>query len=278
MNTTAVALRTSAAAMVDAYTEATEEIRQAYQLLDTAQARLRAAFLTADAHARFDVMPPQHHSTDYTITVPRDLSGPQADGYTVRARIKCQAWATLAARLEMRSLMSTARAEQLDKELRNADKLPDVTLAAIVGMLETHTASLDTYVTEAVREVFEFLRPHRSEYKTNTEFAVGPRVILHAFYDDKWVTRPSLDYRLRQNWHNLDNVFHLLDGKGPVPHTSPLVAAIEACQTFGQVVTTEYFQARIYAKGTAHVTFRRPDLVAQLNAVAGGARLTPARP
>ena len=52
-------------------------------------------------------------------------------------------------------------------------------------MLEGTLANTSTFIEEAVHEVFEFLRPRNSRYKTNTEFEIGKRVILIAV-ENKW--------------------------------------------------------------------------------------------
>jgi len=63
--------------------------------------------------------------------------------------------------------------------------LPDIDEAQILAMLEGTLANTGAFVEEAVQEVFEFLRPRNSRYKTNTEFEIRKRVILFAV-ENKW--------------------------------------------------------------------------------------------
>jgi hypothetical protein len=261
--------------MVSAYIEANEEIRQAYTLLETAQARLDSAF--GDVYSRFKVLPSQYGRGEIKFDPPRDASDILRNALTVRAHIKTDAWRHIAERLEMRSLMSTERAKELDAQLSEPDKLPDLTPEAITAMIDGLHSNLDQYMTEAVKEVFEFLRPCRSELKTNSEFEVGRKVILRYSYNAFYST-PKIEYGTHmQDYHNLDNIFHLLDGKGPVKsHRGPLIDAVEHLPAFGETATTAYFSAKPYKNGRLHITFLRPDLVAKLNRIAGGNRLRPA--
>ncbi len=70
----------------------------------------------------------------------------------------------------------------------------------------------------------------------------------------------------------IDNVFHALDCNGTIKtHRGPLIDAIEAVKdgTGG----TDYFRFRCFRNRNLHLEFKRLDLVAKLNAVAGGMRL-----
>ena len=126
-------------------------------------------------------------------------------------------------------------------------------------------------IEEAVREVFEFLRPRNSRYKTNTEFEIGKRVILFAL-ENKWGGGFRVDHYREQNIRAIDNVFHALDGNGTIKsHRGPLIDAIEASKD--GTGETEYFRFRCFRNRNLHLEFKRLDLVAKLNAVAGGMRL-----
>jgi hypothetical protein len=82
----------------------------------------------------------------------------------------------------------------------------------------------------------------------------------------------------RVNYHRekyltaLDNVFSLIDGKGPVKsYHGPLYDAIT--DSPDGTGSTEYFKFRCCLNGNLHLEFLKPALVAKLNAVAGGNRL-----
>jgi hypothetical protein len=78
----------------------------------------------------------------------------------------------------------------------------------------------------------------------------------------------------------MDKVFHYLDANKPFTanYNSPLIDALESAlanrreevnpKSYAQG-ETEYFAFKVYMNGNVHITFRRLDLVARLNAVAG---------
>jgi hypothetical protein len=132
-------------------------------------------------------------------------------------------------------------------------------------------ANTGAFIEEAVQEVFEYLRPHHSRYKTNTEFEIGKRVILFAL-ETKWGGGFRVDHYREQHIRAIDNVFHALDGNGTIKtHRGPLIDAIEAAKN--GTGETEYFRFRCFRNRNLHLEFKRLDLVAKLNAVAGGMRL-----
>ena len=81
-----------------------------------------------------------------------------------------------------------------------------------------------------------------------------------------------MDHYREQNIRAIDNVFHALDGNGTIKsHRGPLIDAIEASKD--GTGETEYFRFRCFRNRNLHLEFKRLDLVAKLNAVAGGMRL-----
>ena len=67
-------------------------------------------------------------------------------------------------------------------------------------------------------------------------------------------------------------MFHALDGNGTIKtHRGPLIDAKEAAKD--GTGETDYFRFRCFRNRNLHLEFKRLDLVAKLNAVAGGLRL-----
>ena len=120
-------------------------------------------------------------------------------------------------------------------------------------------------------QVFEYLPPCHSRYKTNTEFEIGKRVILFAF-ENKWGGGFRVDHYREQHIRAIDNVFHALDGNGTIKtHRGPLIDAIESVKD--GTGETEYFRFKCFRNRNLYLEFKRLDLVAKLNAIAGGMRL-----
>lgn len=257
---TDLAIRETLPALVACYQLAEAEVRQAYDLLEAAENRLQTGFMDLGGHC-FN-------------TNPRDYCkvGSQAADLVMET-IKTEAWRVLVERMELRRVLSVKRRKELDTQLQNGDKLPDITEDNIVAMLQDNLASIDSYMKEAIHEVFDFLRPSGSVLKTNSEFELGKRVILrHAVTPGYIKGTFQVAYRHEPELTALDNVFSVCDGKGTIKtYRGPLCDKIS--ESKDGMGATEYFQFRCCHNGNLHLEFKRLDLVTLLNATAGGNRL-----
>lgn len=263
--TTGIIKRDTVAQLVENYNVAVGEITQAYSLLHAAKNRLNVSFGLGQRLHSFDVLPHGYH---------RGARLSDDSLKQVMAQIKLDAWRVLVERLELRKLLSLARCKELDRQLEDGNALPDITLENVWGLLESAVANVDRYLEEAVLEVFEFLRPPSSRYKTNSEYEIGKRVILSWHVEPNY-TKSGFNVRYSRDSHltALDNTFLRLDGKGIVStYHGPTHDAISQAGSNG-LCENEYFKLRCCLNGNLHLEFKRPDLVKRLNAIAGGARL-----
>lgn len=257
--------RDTVAQLVGNFESAVTDITQAYDLLHAAKKRLNASFGMGQRIHSFDVLP---HGYRHGATLSDDSLA------QVMVQIKLDAWRVLMERLELRKLLSIARREELDKQLSDGKGLPDITLENVWGMFESAVSNIDRYMEEAVLEVFEFLRPPSSKYKTNSEFEIGKRVVLKRYVEPNYSkTGFNVRYSYDRNITALDNTFLRLDGKGIVStYNGPTQDAIKQAGSDG-LCETDYFKLRCCLNGNLHMEFKRADLVQRLNAIAGGARL-----
>ena len=111
------------------------------------------------------------------------------------------------------------------------------------------------------------------QYKTNNLYEVGERVILTGLIRDG---STYVDYRDRPKLVSLERVFLWLDGQGgrTKNNRSELEEAIDAAPWEGRAETT-YFELRKCRNRNIHLRFKRKDLLAKFNAIAGGAVLKP---
>lgn len=257
--TTDIAKRETLATMIGTYQQATGKVQEAYAILEQAQNSLRAAFLDKPGY-RFSVT--ERNNSDVGVTASK----------AINAKLKKDAWAVIVERMELRRLLSIQRRTELDSQIERGE-LPELTDENVLALFETSAANVNTYLEEAVQEVFEYLRPPGSRFKTNTEFELGKRVILTWAIEKGWGRG-----KFRVNYHRekyitaLDNVFHMIDGKGSIKsYHGPLYDAI--ADSPDGTGNTEYFRFRCCLNGNLHLEFLKPALVAKLNAVAGGNRL-----
>lgn len=189
-------------------------------------------------------------------------------------QMKRDVWARIVDRLELRRMMSIGRWQKMQKTLEE-DDLPEITVENVMAFGQNMLASIPEMLGEAIEEVFDFLRPRRSEYKTNSELEIGPKVIIEYGVETDWSAPFRVNYNKSQHFTAMENVFQALDGKGMVnkTHSSRLEEAIKASETGrGE---TDYFEFKCFKKGTLHLKFKRLDLLKRFNQIAGGRRLKP---
>ena len=142
---------------------------------------------------------------------------------------------------------------------------------------------------ESIEEVFDFLRardPGKEKLKTRQRNYVDSKVVLlctFTVYDKKYASLHLESYH-RNRLIAMDKVFHFLDANKPFTanYNCPLIDTMELALSNRQKEVnpksyaqgeTEYFSFKVYMNGNVHITFRRLDLVARLNAVAGKGEL-----
>ncbi len=256
---TNIAVRETLPTMIATYTQATKEVEEAYQILEEAQKRLRTVFLDAPGY-RFS-------TNDRNMS---DVGKKASD--QINADIKKDAWSIIVDRMELRRLLSIARRTELDNQISKGE-LPELTEQNVMALFETSAANVNTYLEEAINEVFDYLRPRNSHYKTNSEYELGKKVVL-SWFVEKGYNRGKfrVNYNREKYLIALDSVFSMMDGKGNIKaYGGDLFQAIaDSPDGTGK---TAYFKFKCFLNGNLHLEFLRPDLVAKLNAVAGGARL-----
>lgn len=258
--TTDLVRRLSVAEIVSVYEREEAKVRQAFALLASAEDSLNATFSLGE-HRSISI----HDSYNRTLNF--------ADVDSCLESLRRNVWSTLVDRLELRRMMSIRAWEELDEKIRRGE-VPEINHATVSAMVHQFESQLPQMLEEAVVEVFNFLRPRQSEFKTNSEFEIGRKVIMTWAVSRKWSGAGfEVDYRYQPELTALENVFTALDGKGSITktHYSALSNAIKA-STDGRG-ETEYFRFKCFKKHTLHIEFLRPDLVKRLNQIAGGMRL-----
>lgn len=253
--TTDLARRKTVEELVREWNLAMHELKAGLEHIRNATEHLKA-FDTCGSG--WDLYPFRHDDTDI-------------DFDKKQKRMKAAAWRYLVDRIELKKMASIARAKEIDKQLHERpDTLPDITMENIFGWLEAMGTQAKTFLEEAVVEVYQKLRPHRNEYKTNSAFKVGRKVILTHRVRGCYSGRGkfAVQYHYSDEIRALDNVFHMLDGKSLSAYRAgDLANAIEAAEAGAG--ETEFFRYKCYGNGNLHLEFKRMDLVQQLNSIGG---------
>lgn len=192
------------------------------------------------------------------------------------SKIKGNAWSYLLERSGVYEFCSIKQRDEINNQMRDEKNLPDFTLENIQAWFESYSLNIDKLFEDSIKEIFNWLKPWKYEtYKTNNKEIIGRKVIKNSMFENVWNEKMSLVYYNDKYIQALDNVFHLMDGKGISKYPGNLVTAIkEACSKNIRGCETEYFICKWYKKGTMHLEFKRLDLLDKVNAKAGGLNLS----
>ena len=247
--------------LVEAFEEAERGARAGFAMIASAERRLRDLF-------------------DIGVPKPSDHShwGEERAVERVVAEMTRRAWSVLVDRMELRRILSIKEYDKLQRDLAH-EKWPPLTLENVRQFSKQFRDKAPDMLRDAVCEVFEWLRPHERDHvhrlKTNTELEIGPKAILSGVIDTSWnLSGWHVSYYRSQNLLALERVFHALDGRGLTSKTwqSDLQTAIERVSPVGE---TSLFKYKACRNGNLHLSFKRLDLLAKLNACAAGKALKP---
>lgn len=269
---TTLARRLSIREIVAVYEQAELDIRAGFGLIHEAETRLTQTF--AKHESDHISVRDRHNYRAY------DFSDVESCLQTVRRAI----WWALVDRLEIKRVMSITAWKELEGKLRDErEPPPPIDCLTIEQMVMGFEQRLPEMAAEAIKEVFKWLVPRRDswwggQYKTNDDCKIGPKIIVTSMIEC-WYGEWRVKYDSEQRLTALENVFRLLDGQGQRTreHYSEISLAIKALPKKAERCEgeTTYFKFKGFRNGNLHMAFRRLDLVAKLNAVAGGKRFEP---
>lgn len=196
-------------------------------------------------------------------------------------RMELQAWDQVLDKLGVKQVMSSSRLKKLEEVVdgRGDESLPPLTAEAIVDVAIGMVGAVHEFLAEAIAEEYAWWKSSydrqqnpKYSYRTNdgNVFKIG-RKLIHGYmvrmgYGGTW----DVHYEQVKHLRNLDSIMSMLDGKGPVKHHyGPLVAEIKTTRDTPGVGETEYFRFKCYGNGNLHLEFRREDLLAKFNRIAG---------
>lgn len=252
-NENKLAKRISAADVVAAFEASEADIREGCRLLDRAQERMRGALLSSlSLYERWSGCDPE-----------RPIEA-----------LNRKTWHAISERLELPRIMSNKAWSEFKRDI-DSGGMPSVSTESIAQMLGSLGQNADRLMIDAVVEAYDLLRPHYVHHKTNAKNSgsVGEKVILESYVERGYRAGFAPDYDRADRIRTIARVFRLLDGKTTENETfwGELGEDIRRSQeATGQ---TEYFKWKCFGNGNLHLKFRRMDLVAELNRIAGEAYL-----
>ncbi|QHM73784.1 DUF4942 domain-containing protein [Mixta intestinalis] len=173
-------------------------------------------------------------------------------------------WRDLMLKSGMMALMDAQARDQWHKNLEEGD-LPAISEANILSTFEQlHQNRMEVF-ERGIINVFKGLS---WDYKTNSPCSFGKKIIINNLVTyNRWGFSLNWGWR-RDQLADLERMLFLLDGK-PIPDnrgdvTTRLMAHIRD-NPDKDVYEDEFFRIRYFQKGTAHLTFKRLDLVERMN-------------
>ncbi|HFV9291755.1 TPA: DUF4942 domain-containing protein [Serratia fonticola] len=174
-------------------------------------------------------------------------------------------WKDLMQRSGMLSLMDGQARDQWYRSLESKD-LPAISEKSIYSTFEQLHKDKGEVFERGVINVFKALSWH---YKTNSPCRFGKKCIIDNLVSyNSWGFTLNHSYR-RDQLADLERMLHLLDGN-PLPDnrsdiTSRLYEHIRTTPTMAKEYQDDYFTIKYFMKGSAHLTFRKPELMDKMN-------------
>ncbi|EKN6263229.1 DUF4942 domain-containing protein [Yersinia enterocolitica] len=173
-------------------------------------------------------------------------------------------WRDLMLKSGMISLMDAQARDEWHKNLEDG-VLPEISEENILTTFEHLHHSKGEVFERGVVNVFKGLS---WDYKTNSPCSFGKKIIINNL-----VTHNRWGFSLNWGWRrdqltDLERMLFLLDGK-PIPDnrgdvTTRLMEHIRD-HPGRQSYEDDFFSIRYFQKGTAHLTFKRPELIERMN-------------
>ena len=173
-------------------------------------------------------------------------------------------WSDLMKKSGMLSIMDAQAREQWYNSLEK-DNIPTISEENILSTFKQLHQSKGEVFERGVINVFKSLS---WDYKSNSPCRFGRRIIVNGLVKhDRWGF--GLNWgRQRDRLADLERMLMLLDGK-PVPDNRADVTCRLREHINENRYSTSYedeiFTIKYFQKGTAHITFKQPELVEQLN-------------
>ncbi|MDA5483297.1 DUF4942 domain-containing protein, partial [Yersinia intermedia] len=174
-------------------------------------------------------------------------------------------WRDLMKKSGMLSLMDAQARDQWYRNLEG-DNIPAISEANILSTFEQLHQQKDDVFERGIINLFKGLSWH---YKTNSPCRFGKKVIISNLVScNQWGFTLNHGYR-RDQLADLERMLHLLDGKA-IPDnrgdvTSRLYEHIRANSQMAKDYQDDYLHIKYFMKGSAHLTFRKPELIDKMN-------------
>jgi len=266
MQSTTMTIPPNLANVLEVYRQEMDTIRRGYDLLELAWNRLQAAAGKDTYGSRLCPVPGSPYIRD-------GLAVDQT--HDAELRIRQALWKLVIDKINPWPYLTERRERELNEWLQNEHTLPPFNEEEILKIFAAWASNRHEFIQQLAVEVHQTLVPRWDNHrKTNIRnrkgYRIGKKVIVTNVISHKFGGGCEVGYYAGRTVDNIDSLFHLLDGTTmPLTyHHGPLVTAIEGIEP-GEKGETDYFIFKAYpGAGTLHLTFKRQDLVEQLEQLA----------
>lgn len=198
----------------------------------------------------------------------REILTEPAGREALRRSLDACGWQYLMNESGLRTFMDAKARQDWDHNISKGD-IPELTLENIQATFSTIHASRGELFERGVLEIYRRLS---WRYKTNTPVKFGKRIIVNHLLtvarnngSDYWA---YLNHNTTNELDDLVRVFSVLEGQPQPDHRQGMFHLIHVAQDARQSeLDHRYFHLRWFKKGSVHLTFKRPELVDQLNRI-----------
>lgn len=192
------------------------------------------------------------------------MEKPEAAMKAITRNLDRSIWRDLMKKSGMLSLMDAQARDQWYRNLEG-DDIPAISEANILSTFEQLHQSKDEVFERGVINVFKSLS---WDFKSNSPCKFGKKVIVNGLVKcDRWGFGLNWGWQ-RDRLADLERMLMLLDGK-PAPDNLADVTRRLGDHIHDNRGSNSYedemFKIKYFQKGTAHITFKRPELVDKLN-------------
>lgn len=182
----------------------------------------------------------------------------EAEAAIVRI-VDIRGWDYLLSESGLRTFMDAKAREQWSNQIAEGD-VPELTAVNIEATFaQLYGARGDMFE----RGVLQCFRRLSWNYKTNLPFKFGKRIIVRYL-----LSSGSPNFRVTNELDDLIRVFCILDGKPEPDHRHGAYSLLSGTRQDRRSETEhDYFHLRWFKNGNGHLTFKRADLVDQMNLI-----------
>ena len=173
-------------------------------------------------------------------------------------------WRDLMNKSGMLSLMDAQARDEWHKSLEK-DDIPAISENNILSTFEQLNHDKQAVFERGVINVFKALS---WDYKTNSPCRFGKKIIMDGLVSyNRWGFSFTHGYR-RDQIVDLERMLTLLDGKLLPDNRADIACRLSdhiGQQRTSEVYDDELFRINYFQKGSAHIAFKRPELIERLN-------------